>query len=794
MSKRFFGLLVAAALALIAVASASAGHQQTSMQQTSLRADDMFTKANGTDPPHHGPTAGHLPPSNANVDLVSRLQLSGMVPGAVADVATYRDTAYLGGWAPLCETRGAGGFWSVDISNPRRPRELAYVSAPQGSYQTEGVHAMRLTTPSFRGDVLIVSNEICADRPTAVGGVSIYDVTDPANPRPLVIGFGDTEGTAPRAHQSHSAFGWDAGNRAFIAAGDNEELDDVDIIEITDPRNPRLIAETGADDWPALGINGFGGEVYNHDTIVRRVEGHWLLLTSQWDAGYVVLNVDDPANPTFVKDSDYPTADPLTRFSPPEGNGHEAEWDRCPEEGVRSRFPCGNVRYILGADEDFSPYRLTTLRVTTGPNAGQYQGGEFGFTPFIATNLPGGVMQGPTVWGGSGCPDDPSTPAIEGDLNGDRIPDRNQVPPAASVPAAEGETKIVVFSRGVCFFSQKIESGQLAGYRAVAIGNSHAGAGGGATADAAFCGGQGHEYVKTASAICIGHRLMHLLFDDPPQYTGRDTQDMPAFGTLGHRIRAVPEFDGWGYLNLINADTMQHIDAYAVPESLDPRFATGFGDLTIHEITTDPTGDVGYIAWYSAGFRVVDYSGGNLREVGHYIAQEGNDIWGVELNVRRDGRLFALASDRNYGLYIFRFGTDLQIESGARRSARVGQPMRLSSVVRNDGTIAETNTRWTARLPRGMRALGASATQGRCRVSGRTITCNIGRLVENATARVSVRVRASRTGTMRATTTVSGRKAEYDVGNNSDRVSVRVRAGVAGAGAAGGALTGRRSG
>jgi uncharacterized repeat protein (TIGR01451 family) len=254
-------------------------------------------------------------------------------------------------------------------------------------------------------------------------------------------------------------------------------------------------------------------------------------------------------------------------------------------------------------------------------------------------------------------------------------------------------------------------------------------------------------------------------------------------------------FDGWGYLNLIDADTMQHIDHYAIREALDERFERGFGFLTVHEITTDPTGDVGYIAWYGGGFRVVDYGRGDLREVGRYIAPEGNEFWGVELNVRRDGRLFALASDTNYGLYIFRFGTDLRpTKVSSPRRTRVGNTLSYRIRVRNTGTITETATVVRDRLPRGVRFVSASATQGRCsyRTATRTVVCNVGRLVNDAQgAFVTIRVRALRAGLLRNAARIQGRKTEYNIGNNTARATTRVlRARVAAP--AGGRLTGGR--
>jgi uncharacterized repeat protein (TIGR01451 family) len=439
---------------------------------------------------------------------------------------------------------------------------------------------------------------------------------------------------------------------------------------------------------------------------------------------------------------------------------------------VRSQFPCGDVRYILAADEDFSTHR-PTARITTGANAGFVGAGEFSWTVPLTQKFPNGI-EGPTVFGGSGCVED---------LNGNGISDRNEVPLASTIPTPAGQTPIVVFERGTCFFSIKVESGQLRGYQVVVIGNHHAGSVGGLFPNSFICGAQGHDFTATASGVCIGHAPMHRLFNDPVSFTGPSTgagADIVPIGTVGANLRVQGGvFDGWGYLHLYNADTMAEIDQYAVREALDERFATGFGDLTIHEVTTDPTGSVGYIAWYSAGFRVVDYSGGTLEEVGHYVDPAGSDIWGVELNVRADGRLFALASDRSYGLQIFRFGTDLRpTKVSSPRTTRVGSKFTYSIRVANNGTIAETNTVVRDRLPRGVQFVSASATQGTCtyRRATRTVVCNLGRVVNDAGAAfVNITVRATRTGTFRNTAVVAGIKAEYDIGNNTARATTRVR-------------------
>ena len=721
---------------------------------------------------NHGPMTDHLPPTSANVDLVGKLKLSNMVPEFVADVATYRDTAYLAAWNIKCPQ--PGGFWSVDISDPRNPRELGFVSSPPATYLTEGMHALRLTTPTFTGDVLAVSMEPCTGQTAGRGGMALYDVTNPA--APTLISMAADTGVRANGNSAHSIFAWDVGDKAYAVLADNNELEDLDIFDITDPRNPVLIKETGLADWPAAqdsqsaGIGPFIAGSFVHDMIVRRVEGQWQMLVSYWDAGYVVLNVDNPANPVYLKDSDFPATDPLTGATPPEGDAHEAEWDRCPEEGVRSRFPCGDVRYIIAADEDFAPYRLNA-----GIPSGQFAGQQDLATqaPAAPPVSPASPLAGPTVYVGLAC--NPARPA-------------DAIGPGSGpiVPPAPSPNHIAVAQRGTCTFETKYRNIENAGYAGGIVFNSTA-TGNGCESRVSMGVDPGHRVPFLFVSRSHGFRILNISGYDPANCRSGPNPSPPAVGTAGSDVRVSADFDGWGYMHLLNADTMENIDHFAIPEAINPQFATGFGTLSVHEVTTDPTGDVGYVAWYSAGFRVVDYSGGELKEVGRFIDTAGNDIWGVELNVRRDGRLFALASDRDYGLYIFRFGTDLQNRPRIASTGRVARTMTLSAAVRNDGTITETNTRWTARLPRGLRAVGVTPSQGSCRISGRTVTCNLGTLVENARARVLVRVRATTPGTKRITTMINGRKTEYDVGNNEARVTTRIRA----AGTAGTDLTGR---
>jgi hypothetical protein len=587
----------------------------------------------------HGGEGGHLPGTSENVELVGQLDIEGAAEDRVADVAAYGNHAYLTVRDP--EGCSDAGVAVIDIADPTDPVQVGFIEATEGSLPGEGAQVVNLRTESFRGQVLVTNNELCALG--GEGGVSLWDVTDPANPTPLSAHAGDDVpgGAFSRFNQIHSAFAWQAGRRAFVVIVDNEETTDVDILEITDPRNPRLLTELDLSQTdivqPELALVGSDPRVLLHDMVVERIRGTWTMLLSYWDGGWVQLDVDDPANPVVISDSDYPFPDTLfPGVEVPEGNAHQAEFS-----------PGG--RYIIGTDEDFAPYRLRddVLRVTSGPNAGSYPGGEFAWTVPIAS-LEGQQIAGPTIYGGLGCP------------TNEEYGPQEPIPNASTLPADPGEDRIVVLQRGLCFFSEKVEQAQLAGYDAVVIANHHAGAEEGAAPDAFLCGSLGHEFTPTIPAVCTGHRAFHLLFGQDPTFTGDPLADDVAIGTRGADVQASAEFDGWGYVRLLDRASMRQIDAYAIDEALDPAFATGFGDLSVHEVAVDPRRrGLAYLSYYSGGLRVIRYGQDGIEEVGRYIHENGNDFWGVEVHRLRQGewagRTLVLASDRDSGLWIFRY-------------------------------------------------------------------------------------------------------------------------------------------
>ena len=63
-----------------------------------------------------------------------------------------------------------------------------------------------------------------------------------------------------------------------------------------------------------------------------------------------------------------------------------------------------------------------------------------------------------------------------------------------------------------------------------------------------------------------------------------------------------------------------------------------------------------YFSWYSGGLRVWDISNpAASTEVGRYIDPLGNDFWGAALAEDENGDRIILASDIDFGLFIFRY-------------------------------------------------------------------------------------------------------------------------------------------
>ena len=183
----------------------------------------------------HGVDDGHLLGDGAwgKIKFVGQVTVHDAEPDLIADVTAFGNYAYLARWGGEdCagpETGGQrspdGGVYIIDISDPTRPVEVGFIATHQDTLVGEGLQVIHIDTAKFTGDVLLMNHEGCGKN--YKGGVSLWDVTNPLKPKKLSEHFGDiTIGGVrdrPDVNQTHSAFMWDAGDRAYLVATDDDE-------------------------------------------------------------------------------------------------------------------------------------------------------------------------------------------------------------------------------------------------------------------------------------------------------------------------------------------------------------------------------------------------------------------------------------------------------------------------------------------------------------------------------------------------------------------------------------------
>jgi hypothetical protein len=581
-----------------------------------------------------GSTPGRqtVPPGSKGLELVGKWDSAGKLGGSgrVADVSAKGNFAYLTMFhEPTC---GRGGVQVVDMSNPSNMQAVAYIPSHVDTFSGEGSQVVTMNTPSFKGDLLIYQNEWCPQTTNGIGGVTLVDVTNPRQPKKLVEGFGDFTRKSPtgqgtpqtKANQTHSAFAWEqrradgtrTGKWFAVLVDDDEELD-VDILDITNPSKPKLVSETNLDQFAQTGDSRpHGDSVFSHDMVVKHRGGRDTMLMSYWDGGYVTLDVSDPAAPKALADTDFAPLDPARaeygHSITPEGNAHQAEWT-------------GDDKFFFATDEDFDAYRVEA-RFTGGPAAGKLftaiQGAD---TKPVNEDNP---LKGDTKYVQLGCE-------------------------ASTVPAATSPGLIAVAERGVCDFQVKLDNIIAAGYTGLVVFN-RTGVDGCETLVSMLAASD------TTPAIFVsrtdGFRLLGV--EPGPDYACSDAGGTatPAGPSVGVDISAV--FDGWGYTHMYKADArggkFQEVDYYAPAEGQLEAYADDFGDLSVHEVATDPAKPLVYVSHYALGMRVLKYTNGGLEEVGHFVETGGSNYWGVEVH-RLNGEQVVLGSDRDKGLRVFRF-------------------------------------------------------------------------------------------------------------------------------------------
>jgi hypothetical protein len=623
-----------AACAALAVAGAFVvGTGSAGAHPSTFTGDSWINSAVGVHWNSHGAAGSEanrnsVPAAEEGLELVSSFNLGGKLggDGRVADVSAKGDYAYLTMFRePAC---GRGGVKIVDMNldTPADDTEaVGYIPSHVDTFSGEGSQVITLDTPSFKGDLLVYQNEWCPGTTNGVGGITLVDVTNPRSPKKLVEGAGDftlkARGAAngvpqTKANQTHSAFAWKrADGRVFVVLIDDLELDDIDILDITNPSKPKKVSETNLQQFAQTDDDRpHGDAVFSHDMVVKRIGGRDIMLMSYWDGGYVTLDVTDPADPKPLADTDFAAVDPARaergQTITPEGNAHEAEFTR-------------DDRFFFATDEDFNPFRVQAT-FQGGPASGKtFTAIQGSATKPVNKDNP---LVGATRYLGLGC--DPVVPA--------------------------GGDVIAVVERGVCDFQVKLNNIEAAGYKGLIVFNR--------------TGVEGCETLvsmlaasDTTPSMFIsrtdGFRLLGV--EPDASYTCSDTGGTVAPGGPSVPVDVSAVFDGWGYTHMYKTsltpgDKIEEVDYYAPEEGQNEAFAENHGDMTVHEVATDPDSNLVYVSHYGLGMRVLRYDDTGLEEVGKFVEQGGSNYWGVEVH-KYGGKKYILGSDRDRGLRIFKF-------------------------------------------------------------------------------------------------------------------------------------------
>ena len=177
------------------------------------------------------------------------------------------------------------GTTIVDVADPRKPKVLARIDVPEGWHS----HKVRVS-----GDVMVVNHEKLGGKGDLDfgGGLGIYDVSRPAEPR--LISKWTTGGRGVHRYDFD-------GRYAYISPTATGYVGNiVMILDLADPANP---VEVGR--WWIPGQHAAGDEAYLwHEWVAPRCH-HPLrrgdrLYVSYWHHGLYILDISDMSTPKAV--------------------------------------------------------------------------------------------------------------------------------------------------------------------------------------------------------------------------------------------------------------------------------------------------------------------------------------------------------------------------------------------------------------------------------------------------------------------------------------------------------------
>jgi len=181
--------------------------------------------------------------------------------------------------------RNPSGTTIVDVTNPRSPKTIATIAMPEGWHS----HKVRVAN-----DIMIVNHERFGKTgdPAFGGGIAIYDVSRPAEPKPITKWM-----TAGKGVHRYSF----DGRYAYISPTAEGYIGNIAmILDLADPAHPK---EAGR--WWIPGQWAAGGEEYPWANWAEPRCHHPLrlgerLYVSYWHHGLFILDISDISKPHLI--------------------------------------------------------------------------------------------------------------------------------------------------------------------------------------------------------------------------------------------------------------------------------------------------------------------------------------------------------------------------------------------------------------------------------------------------------------------------------------------------------------
>lgn len=522
--------------------------------------------------------------------------------------------------AALIDDVEAAGIPTFDVRNKTKPAYVGNLPSVEGSR----VNDVKVATMNS-GDVLVHSNESCAGGP---GGFEVYDVDDPTAPVHLASVRMDELNPISNSLFGgiadvgvHNLFLFTQGDRDYVAAVAESAFDNFRIFDITDPSDPTLVSAWGAEEIfdPGVGdettdvdrvldaaldlLDGVGSSQnkFLHDITISD-DGTKAYL-SNWDAGLVLLDIDDPADPALVSQAFDVAGGSLdselnSHAAWPSEDGSivvETEEDFDAWEGIA---PPSNLTF--GEDDPPAPLPGSAISTGAGDQFEDSQTDSSGTLDTEALTVTSGALAGETFAAIELAGDQPKLSDV-GPITGDivfigRGCDGDEILNTEALTVDSSE--IAVVRRGDCSFREKNVNAAAAGADAVVIANNLEGT--------PWSGVRIWDYADPANPVLA---------------------------------------------STFNTDC----SAASEPiEGCDPA-----GVYSVHNVIVETRGNkvLAYLSWYWDGMLVLDVTDPyNPVEVARFDQQPAetglpHDFWGV---YKIPNEPFFYGSDRNNGLYVFK--------------------------------------------------------------------------------------------------------------------------------------------